>query len=289
MRSFHSRRSVSTFPPRVQLQLESLETRLCPAAPVLTLGVTQLSDHLVEVYGTAKDESPQNMKVQIVGVVTGTVAPDANGKFHLVAQATGLGSIVAWGVDDEGLYSDKVETTLTSAAPAIKLEIIYGSGRTVILKGKVVDESPGGLTVTFRGAVTGSIVTDDDGAFEFKAQATHLGKIAATTVDPWGLVSADALVVVESTPPIIVNFSAVEDVDGIWIFRGSVTDESAEGLIVNFDGLKSLVGKTAKVRADGTFSLAVRLQPGEEGTVSAITTDWWGLDSEVVFTIVHPT
>jgi hypothetical protein len=171
---------------------------------VLTLGINYLDGRLVEIFGTAKDESPETMKIQIAGVVTSTVAPDANGYFSLVAEASSLGQVVAWGIDDEGLYSDKVETFVVSSAPTV------------------------------------------------------------------------------------VEFVAIEQVDRFWTFTGRVKDESPQGLVVYFDGLKSLIGRSAVVQADGSFSLTVQLREGEGGMASAYTVDWWGLKSDEVFVVVDP-
>ncbi len=81
--------------------------------------------------------------------------------------------------------------------------------------------------------------------------------------------------------PVISDFDCYE-FDGHWIFTGEVTDdESVAGLEVEFGGL--LAGCTATVQLDGTFEFMTTFPPGVQGTVTAITTDYEGLESEMVY------
>jgi hypothetical protein len=66
-----------------------------------------------------------------------------------------------------------------------------------------------------------------------------------------------------------------------------VIDESAPGLVIHFSGLPSVQDKTVTVEADGTFCYVVQLQPLEEGTVTVVTYDWWGLQSNTPSYIVR--
>ena len=75
----------------------------------------------------------------------------------------------------------------------------------------------------------------------------------------------------------ISDFEGVNEA-GFWLFTGEVSDdESVAGLEVRFGGL--LHGEVATVGSDGTFSITILLPPGVQGTVTAITTDDDGLDS----------
>ena len=60
-------------------------------------------------------------------------------------------------------------------------------------------------------------------------------------------------------------------------------------MTVTFGGLPTLVGTTVNTAADGSFTLTIKLQDGENGTATAQTTDVWGQASNVAMACVHQT
>jgi hypothetical protein len=78
-----------------------------------------------------------------------------------------------------------------------------------ILTGRVVGEAPGGLTVTFGGAVASisgrTVVTDEDGNFSLlvrvKADGTESGTVSATVTDAQGVQSAAVYTYISPTSP----------------------------------------------------------------------------------------
>lgn len=89
-------------------------------------------------------------------------------------------------------------------------------------------------------------------------------------------------------PPRIIEFIGVEEGPNVWTFQGQVVGDNAAGLVVQFGGIPSLEGQTATTDANGFFQLTVRLNPGEDGTATAQTTDRWGQSSNVARTLVDP-
>jgi hypothetical protein len=84
--------------------------------------------------------------------------------------------------------------------------------------------------------------------------------------------------------PVIYDFVGRQGPGG-WTFTGRVEDdELVAGLEVRFGGL--LANQSATVQADGSFSITVYLPPGTLGTVTAIVTDYDGLDSEEVSYVI---
>ena len=81
-------------------------------------------------------------------------------------------------------------------------------GGLYLISGQVVDESPGGLTVTFGGSVATlngyTVTTAANGTFSFtiqlKTDGTDTGYLLATTKDAQGLPSNQASVYVHPTP-----------------------------------------------------------------------------------------
>lgn len=93
-----------------------------------------------------------------------------------------------------------------------------------------------------------------------------------------------SIYVVNMAPSISLDMP-YEDLDDLWIFRGTVHDENPSTCKVTFGGL--LEGKTAYVNSDGEFCLEVLLENGEEGPLSAQATDEVGdvsnIEEEIIF------
>jgi hypothetical protein len=269
--------------------VEVLEDRTCLSAPQLTFSLTPLTGRMVLLSGQVSDENPATASVNFSGVVNGSVTPNATGQFSLQAEATGLGTVSAVAVDAESLSSNAVDRSIFSNTPQIQdFSVQQGPNKTVILSGRVVDESPGGLVVNFSGIASGSATTDANGNFLATLPASGTGGVNAGTSDPWGLMAITATIFFSNQPPAIVGFTASRNVGNLWTFSGTVEDEQPEGLVVRFGGLPSLAGKTAIAGAGGYFTITVELPPGENGIATAQTTDWFGLDSEVEEVLVVP-
>ncbi len=100
------------------------------------------------------------------------------------------------------------------------------------------------------------------------------------------------LVLAVNAAPQIVDFTAEQVGNGLFVFSGRVIDEAPGGLVVTFGGgVPSVSGLTAMTDANGMFSLTVRLQTNgtDTGTVSAITVDAQGLSSNEALVYVSPT
>jgi hypothetical protein len=274
----------------VSLSLESLEERYCPATPPqITLTVQPLnSGRMVQLSGTVVDDAPASVSITFSGVVSASATASASGAFSCTAQASGLGTVSAVGSDTFGLKSDTAQATVTNSAPSLTLSVAYGTQRNVTLSGRVTDAQAGACTVQFTGVATGSTTTNADGTYSLTVSASQLGTVQATAQNPWAQVSSPAQVTLTSAPPSITNFQAIRGALNVWTFQGRVTDASAPGLVVRFGGLPSLAGQTTTVGSDGWFYFTVRLQDGEQGTASAQTTNWWGLDSNLALADVSP-
>jgi hypothetical protein len=267
---------------RARLNVEQLEGRDCPAAPSISLNAQQLSDGRVRAWGTVADERPNNITVQLGGVVSATTYTLVGGMFIWEGTASGPGTITANCTDDENLPAPQATATLTNNAPSITLNISYGAGKQVTLSGLVTDETAGGRTVTLSGQVNTTVLTNADGTFTWTGNAAALGTVTAATTDFWGAASHTAQVAVVSAAPVISNFSVIQgDGQNSWMLKGQVTDESFHGLEVRFGGLPSLANARTTVESNGWFYLVVTLTAGESGTVWCQTTDWWGLNSNV--------
>lgn len=175
-------------------------------------------------------------------------------------------------------------------APSLQMTSIAAGPHEFTLSGHVTDNQPAGLTVQFSGAYSGSAQTDAEGNFSLTVSPDQLGLVSGTVTDTAGLTSNLAQAIFSSMPPMITSFTTSNVLGHIWTFTGHVTDEYAAGLKVTFGGaVQAVDGLTATVDADGNFSLTVEIADGDDGGVSAQTTDWWGLASNQAICWVPPT
>jgi hypothetical protein len=180
------------------------------------------------------------------------------------------------------------------------------------IHGQVVDQSPGGLVVTFGGGTSASgstVVTNADGTFsdtiQLQVGGTGAGFLTAITVDANGLVSTPVGVFLEPTtvapvanpaavansPPVIIDFEAEQIGNGLFLISGQVVDQNPGGLVVTFGGSTSASGMTVTTTPDGTFSCTIQLEVNGTGagTLTATTVDSQGLVSAEVQVFLNPT
>lgn len=261
--------------------VESLEARDCPALHI-AMTAQVFAGHQVQLSGSITGGDASGLMVMFTGAVSGSTSADASGNFSYTTTQASLGTVSA-----SGLNTDTATATVAVTPPSFSsLAITYGSQRSVTVTGTLNSLDASGRTVSFGGVAMGSATTNSSGYFTFTGTASALGTINVSETDLWGQQSSAASVTVASSAPQIVNFAAGNPIGNYWTFSGSVTDESAPGMTINFGGLAGLVGRTTTVQADGTFSFTILLPEGVEGTATAITTDWWGLDSQMAYYLV---
>jgi len=277
---------------RAVLHVEALETRDCPSAPsvpqITSFLATVESGHTVVLSGTVMDSSPTATVVSFGGLATGSVTPDASGRFQVQENISQLGTVSATATDTGGRTSNTAQATVSDPGVSLSVLVAQGPGRTVTVTGQVSANSPAGLTVTLSGVVSGSVITTSNGTFSWTGTASGLGQIQATVTDVWG-VTASSSTTLTDNPPKIVNFQAINNGKNSWTFTGQVQYAYAAGLVVTLGGIPSLVNANASatVQANGTFTLNIMLQPGEIGSATAECTDAWGQASTVATTYVQ--
>ena len=268
-------------PRRARLSVEVLEDRYCLNAPhVLLSSVQELANHQVKVSGTVMDDSAPSVTLNFGGVVSGQQTVNSNNSFTFTTTASGLGQITAQGTDTLNQVSNQATITFSSNAPTVGgLSYTWGANKQVTITGGIMDELPGGLTVTFAGAAVGQVTTNPDGSFSVTLTASQLGQVTVSTTDQWNQTSAAASIALTNSAPSIPTFMGIQGAGHSWTFAGKVNDEYAPGEVVSFSGLPELANLTATVQADGSFSLTVTLAAGESGNVNCAVTDWWNVTS----------
>jgi hypothetical protein len=120
--------------------------------------------------------------------------------------------------------------------------------------------------------------------------------VRATPTDLLGEVTAPPPVPPPPLPgpvlaaPKIDTFTAAEIGHGWYTFSGHVTSANPAGLVITFNGVPCLVGRTTTVEADGTFSMTIQVATNgsDIGTISAQTSQN-GMLSNLAMTYMSPT
>jgi hypothetical protein len=187
------------------------------------------------------------------------------------------------------LQVERLETRSCPAAPVItSMSFTELPQKVVRISGTVTDDhTVSAVIITFTGVVNNSTTVNSSGQFVLQAQAAGLGQVSATAYDPnQNLTSAAYTLQITSTPPTITNFRGVQNTDGTWTFSGTVLDAAPQGEQVGLTGL-GVNGAMATCNASGYFSITLTLASGQNGTVNAQTTDWWGQASSQAQFIVN--
>jgi exosome complex RNA-binding protein Csl4 len=253
------------------------QTMLSTPSPQVTLNLTQNAGTSVTLSGQVFVNTPGGLTITFSGQVSGTVVTNSNGTFSYTANAAGLGSIYAKTTDVWGQTSNTAQVSISSTPPTISLTVSQRANQNVYVSGKVTDESPANLTVSLTGVVSGTATTASDGSFSYTGPASALGKINASVTDPWGQTGTGSTTLTNVAPQ-ITNFQAINLGQNMFTFEGQVMDEWAPGLTVQLSGLLG-VNTSVTVANDDWFTYTTTLQANQAGYVSAVTTDWWGLQS----------
>jgi len=102
------------------------------------------------------------------------------------------------------------------------------------------------------------------------------GRVQLSTIPPLLAAPPVTDTRVINAPPQIVDFTAEQVSNGLYIFTGRVIDETPSGLTVTFGGgVPTVEGQTAITDANGYFSLTIRLKTDgtDSGTVAVTTVD----------------
>ena len=198
--------------------------------------------------------------------------------FSYTASVSSSGSFSVTGTDLWGQPSNEVDGTVSLVSngvsagitPQITLSAQVLPGQEVLLTGTVMDDLPGGATVTFSGAASGTAVTDANGNFSFTTTAAELGTVYAVAVDQNQQTTNTASAQIAVAAPLLTMYvSSVAD--GLATFSGKLTDIDAEGETIHYSGAAS---GTVATDANGDFSIT--LPATGTGTLTAVTTDLWG-------------
>ena len=183
--------------PRFCPNLEALETRYAPAAPVISLTATAAGNAMVTLSGAVQDESPGHLMVMFCGAYSGSTQTNADGVFAITFTATRTGQVTAIVYDHESYYS-QATALLENQRPIVELSAVNNGDNWWTLSGRVLDEAPEGLVVRLSGppSINGQTVTvGADGTFSITVQMQEgeSGYLTAWTADWWNQMAGTQL------------------------------------------------------------------------------------------------
>jgi hypothetical protein len=167
----------------------------------------------------------------------------------------------------------------------ITLNVTYLQDRQAIFSGQLTNSSGpvANQTINLTGVVNTTTTTDSQGDYNITVSVPQLGTEYAASAD--GQSNTAQFTLVGGTP-VISNFTAVAEGNGLWLISGSVSGAPTQGEVVNFGGITPLQGQSTEVNDDGTFEFYAIIPSGEGGWASAQAVDWWGDTSDTAATYV---
>jgi hypothetical protein len=189
----------------VRLELEGLEGRDCPSAPVITsMSFTELPQRVVNIKGTVTDDHDvTQVQVSLSGVVVDVATVNGQGQFNVQLTAKGLGQVTAVAYDpQQQLASAPYVLQITSAAPVINtFTAVPNPDGTWTFSGHLTDAAPQGETVMLGGlrSLAGTAATVNstgDFSVTIALQTGDMGTATAQMTDWWGQPSNQAQFVV---------------------------------------------------------------------------------------------
>ena len=238
-------------------------------APTITLASAYSSAYGVTLTGAVTGIDAAGATVTISGVASGSVTTDGSGNFTLATSFWSPGSIFASAVDSWGQSAGSAGVTVDSP-PTVSLNTQVLPGHQVQLSGVVAGANPGGATVTFSGAVSGSTTTDGSGHYSFTTSAASLGAVYAVATDNAQHPSDTIAPIIALDVPTITL--AVSDVTANTVtLSGKLTDLDAAGQTISVTGAPV---SSVTTDAEGNFSLT--FAPESADTVTVSESDLWG-------------
>jgi hypothetical protein len=185
------------------------------------------------------------------------------------------------------LSLERLEDRLSpSGAQTISLHVVYLPNRQATFEGQLLYQANpvAKQTIILSGVVNATATTDSQGHYSVTLPVPQLGQENAKSAN--GL-SNTAQYTLVCCSPVIANFSAVSEGNGLWCFSGKVSGAPTEGEVVNFSGIKAVNGQSVEVNSDGTFDFYAIVTGGNGGWATAQAVDWRGNKSPVASTFVN--
>lgn len=167
-----------------------------------------------------------------------------------------------------------------AATETLTMNVTYLQGKQATFSGQLTNQTGGPIanqTIDLTGVVTTTVNTNAQGNYSITLKIPKLGTEYAASADGQ---SNTAQFTLAGGNPVIKDFTAVAEGNGLWLFSGTVSGAPTQGEVVNFGGITPLEGESTTVNSDGSFDFYAIVPTGEGGVASAEAVDWWGDTSE---------
>ncbi len=176
------------------LSSDVLNVLYSSTASSLTMNLTWLPNRQVMLTGQLNTPNAAGKSIFFAGQVSGSTTAKADGTYSVVLPISSLGTIVAQFVDD---YGQLVQTSVsaTNAPPVIsEFKVTIAPGGFYTFTGKVSDEAPEDLVVTFGGlnGLQGKTATVQPGgtfSITVELQPGDDGEATVSVADWWSVTS----------------------------------------------------------------------------------------------------
>jgi hypothetical protein len=250
-------------------------------APQITLNATVLSGREVLLTGVVSDNDPAGVTVYFSGAVSGQATTDLNGDFSYVTTTATLGTVSAYGIDQQAQDTNTALAVIATPAPTLSAAVSRTGTNTLTLTGQLADIDPAGETISISGEASGSAFTDANGNFTCTVGVSSSGTLVISGTDLWGQPSNDVLVYVTNTSSVVtasmspnITLSAQVLPGQEVLLSGVLSDNTPSGAKVYFAGA---VSGTTTTDSGGNFSFVTTA--ASLGTVTAYAIDQDGNSS----------
>jgi hypothetical protein len=172
-------------------------------------------------------------------------------------------------------------------APELSIGVTYDGANNVTIFGWLTGApNVGYQPVDIDGMVVGSTHTGVYGFYEYHGRADALGSVQS---DAYNVPVQSAWLELTNPAPTITNFQGQEVETNVWVFSGTVNDDSPEGLEIRLRGIPSLDNVEVAVDASGHFEHTAVLSgtPSDNGTVIAELYDWYSQYTSATFEVLQ--
>jgi len=185
--------------PNGSISNAAFSTLADPGISVNLSGAPQGPNRMVTVTGQVSCNSPAGLKVNLSGVVSGSVVTNANGTFTYTGQASAPGQIQAAVTDCWGVTVTSTATLINNPPRIVNFQAINNGNNTWTFTGQVQDEYAAGLVIRLGGIpsldnsnVTVTVQANGTFSYTIMLQPGESGGVTAECTDWWGQTSNEA-------------------------------------------------------------------------------------------------
>ncbi len=246
--------------------------------PSITLNLADVTGNTVTLSGVLTDPDPAGQTVSISGAPSDSVVTDDQGNFSFNVPRFNTGLVSVSATDLWGQTSNTAQFDVSMVTPPdvpLTTDVQVLPGQEVNISGMVLSSQAAGATVSFSGAVNGSVIADDAGNYTFTANTASLGTVNVVASAQGTPVTPTVTVNIAVDAP-SVTLSMTQMTDDTVTLAGTLKDIDAAGQTLTISG-----ASPGPVVTDGQGNFSFTVPRFGLGVVGVSETDLWGQASNV--------